>query len=203
MMRAFLIKLYTLLFLIFSIFAYANENIDHKIAVLVNDEIITTFDIVQRMKINAIINGINITSENRQILSNSVVDDLIDEKLKYEKSMEYEIKVNDEEYRSYEQIFFERLPYSKLTIIENFKNNNIKYLEFKNYLIGEIAWNKLISRLYYRISSASEIEIIELISKNPNLDESQAEEIVIQRQLDLNSSKLLRDMRNEATIEFK
>lgn len=202
-MRAFSIKLYSLLFLIFSIFASASETIDHRIAVLVNDEIITTFDIVQRMKINAIINGINITSENRQILSNSVVDDLIDEKLKYEKSMEYEIKVNDEEYRSYEQIFFERLPYSKLTIIENFKNNNIKYLEFKNYLIGEIAWNKLISRLYYRISSASEIEIIELISKNPNLDENQAEEIVIQRQLDLNSSKLLRDMRNEATIEFK
>ena len=202
-MRAFSIKLYSLLFLIFSIFASASETIDHRIAVLVNDEIITTFDIVQRMKINAIINGINITSENRQVLSNSVVDDLIDEKLKYEKSMEYEIKVNDEEYRSYEQIFFERLPYSKLTIIENFKNNNIKYLEFKNYLIGEIAWNKLISRLYYRISSASEIEIIELISKNPNLDENQAEEIVIQRQLDLNSSKLLRDMRNEATIEFK
>ena len=202
-MRAFSIKLYSLLFLIFSIFASASETIDHRIAVLVNDEIITTFDIVQRMKINAIINGINITSENRQILSNSVVDDLIDEKLKYEKSMEYEIKVNDEEYRSYEQIFFERLPYSKLTIIENLKNNNIKYLEFKNYLIGEIAWNKLISRLYYRISSASEIEIIELISKNPNLDENQAEEIVIQRQLDLNSSKLLRDMRNEATIEFK
>ena len=43
----------------------------------------------------------------------------------------------------------------------------------------------------------------ELVNKNPNLPVEQAENLVIQRQLDLQSSKLLRDIMNEATIEYK
>ncbi len=47
------------------------------------------------------------------------------------------------------------------------------------------------------------LEVEELISKNPSLSVKQAENLVIQRQLDLQSSKLLRDIMNEATIEYK
>ena len=57
--------------------------------------------------------------------------------------------------------------------------------------------------LYFNLASASQIEIDEIISKNPNISQNVAEEIVIQKQLDLRSNKLIRDMRNEATIEYK
>tara|TARA_Y100000816_G_C26074066_1_gene565202 strand:- start:628 stop:1239 length:612 start_codon:yes stop_codon:yes gene_type:complete len=203
-MRYIVLKIYILIIFIISINnLLAIEKINHKIAVLVNDEIISTYDVTQRMKINAIISGLNITPDNNQLIANSAVEDLINEKLKYEKSIEYEITVNDEEYNSYEILFFQNKPFTKIELINTFKNNNIRYLEFKNYLIGEIAWNKLIGRLYYRLASVSDIEVEEIISKNPNIDIKQAEEIIIQRQLDLSSSKLLRDMKNEATIEYK
>ena len=54
-----------------------------------------------------------------------------------------------------------------------------------------------------RLTSASEMEVEEILSKNPNLSESMAENFVLQRQLELKSSKMLRDMLNEATIEYK
>ena len=60
-----------------------------------------------------------------------------------------------------------------------------------------------ISGLFYRLTSVSDLEINELISKNPSITSTQAEALVIQRQLDLQSSKLLRDIMNEATIEYK
>ena len=73
----------------------------------------------------------------------------------------------------------------------------------KNLLLNELSWGKLISGLFYRLTSISDLEVEELISKNPSLSVKQAENLVIQRQLDLQSSKLLRDIMNEATIEYK
>ena len=77
------------------------------------------------------------------------------------------------------------------------------FVELKNYLMGELAWNKLVNGLFFRLTSISDLEVDELISKNPSLSIEQAENLVIQRQLDLQSSKLLRDIMNEATIEYK
>ena len=47
------------------------------------------------------------------------------------------------------------------------------------------------------------MEINEIIQKNPGISIEQAQNLVVQRQLDLQSSKLLRDIVNEATIEYK
>ena len=47
------------------------------------------------------------------------------------------------------------------------------------------------------------IKIEELLSKNPDILEDRAKDIIIQKQLDLKSTKLLRDIFNESTIEYK
>ena len=176
---------------------------DHRIAVLVNDELISSYDIVQRMKMNAILTGVEITPENNNQFINSVVDELIKETLKNEKLGEYDISVSDDEYIDQEKAFYENKPFTKDIIIETFRLNNIKYSEFKKYLIDEISWQKLISAMYYRLTSTSEIEIEEIFIKNPNITKDQARNIIVQRQLDLKSNKMIRDMFNEATIEYK
>ncbi len=195
--------LYIPLFYFFWVLSYASEIPNHKIAVLVNDDIITTYDINQRIKINIIINRIDVTPQNIQILEERVISDLIDESLKYNLSMENEITVDEKEYLMHEERYFAGLPFTQKELIETFKKNKIRYLEFKNYLIGEIAWNKLIGNLFFRVTSVSDFEVDEIISKNPNINIEQAKDMVIQKQLDLRGDKLLRDMRNEATIEYK
>ena len=176
---------------------------DHRIAVLVNDQLITSYDIVQRMKMNAILSGIDITPENNNQLANAVAEELIKEKLKNEKLKEYNITVSNDEYMQQEFIFLRNINFIKddLTII--FETNKIKYDQLKNYLIDEISWQKLISGMYYRLTSASEIEIEEIILKNSNLTKEEAKNIIIQKQLDLKSNKMIRDMLNEATIEYR
>lgn len=176
---------------------------DHKISVLVNDKIITSYDIIQRTKMSAIINNINITSENRELFINSTVDDLIGEKLKNQKFLEYNINVSLDELRAYENDFYLEKGYSKEELFKILSDNNIFYENLENYFKIEISWKKLIGGLYYRLTSASEIEIDNIISKNPALSYDQAKNQIIQRQLDLKSNKLLRDMFNEATIEFR
>jgi peptidyl-prolyl cis-trans isomerase SurA len=176
---------------------------DHRIAALVNDQIITSYDVVQRMKLNAILSGIDITAENNNRLLNSVVDELINEKLKNQKINEYNISVSEEEYQEQESLFYQNNPINKEDLIKIFKLNEIKYTEFKKYIINGISWQKLISGMYYRLTSTSEIEIEEIITKNPNISEEAARNMIVQRQLDLKSNKVIRDLFNEATIEYK
>ena len=176
---------------------------DHRIAVLVNDQLITSYDIVQRMKLSAILSGIEVTTANSNQLLNSVVDELIKEKLKIQKINEYEIFVSEEEYIEQELLFFQNNPIEKENIMKIFENNDIKYSEFKKYLVDEISWQKLISRMFYRLTSTSEIEIEEILVKNPDISREKAVNIIVQRQLDLKSNKMIRDLFNEATIEYK
>ncbi|MBR76330.1 MAG: hypothetical protein CMD36_00205 [Flavobacteriales bacterium] len=181
----------------------ANQIEGHKIVILVNDEMITSYEIIQRMKMNAIIEGIEITEDNQLLLQKRTEEELIREKLKYQKSYEYDIKVNQEEYINYETDFLEKRNIDKKLLNSIFLENKINYLEFKNYLITDYAWLKLLGKLYYRLSSASEIEIEEIIKRNPNISFEQAKDFAIQRQIELKGNKLLRDMMNEATIEYK
>ena len=176
---------------------------DHRIAVLVNDRLITSYEVVQRMKLSAILSGIDITPENNNQLLNSVIDELIKENLKNQKINEYDISISEEEYLNQELLFYRNNPINKDDLIEIFELNNIKYDEFKKFLINEISWQKLISGMYYRLTSSSEIEIEEIIMNNPNISKETARDLIVQKQLDLKSNKMIRDLLNEATIEYK
>ena len=187
----------------FSLNANAFNANDHRIAVLVNDQLITSYDVVQRMKLSAILSGIDITAENKNQLLNSVIDELIKENLKNQKINEYDISISEEEYLNQESLFYQNNPINKDDLIKIFELNNIKYDEFKKYLINGISWQKLISGMYYRLTSTSDIEIEEIIMNNPNMSKETARELIVQKQLDLKSNKMIRDLVNEATIEYK
>ena len=204
-MKQYLYKFFfvTILFFIASSYISANNKIEHKIAVLVNEEIITSYDIIQRLKLTAIIKNINPTAQSTNITINNIVDELIQEKLKLEKINEYNIEVTENEYLEFEKSFFERNKVDKKQMILSLKDNGVSYQDLKDQLLNEFLWSKLISRLYYRLTSVSEIEVNSIIKNNPLISLELAENLVIQRQLDLKSSKLLRDMMNEATIEYR
>ena len=199
----FFISIIIIFYLLFSANTFAQKLTDHRIAVVVNDQIITSYEIIKRMKISSILMGVNISpGENKELL-NKVVEELIREKLKNEKIDEYNITLDSDEYKNYESNFFERRNFSKDQFIKILKKNNLNYQSFKQYLENEILWQKLIGALFYRLTSASVIEIDDILSKNPSMSVERAENNVIQRQLDLKGNKLLRDMLNEATIEYR
>ena len=86
--------------------AFSKETNINRIEVIVNDDIITNYDVIQRIKINAIIKGIDINSDNIQIFANTVIEELINEKLKLEKTSEYEITISLKEFEDHEKRFF-------------------------------------------------------------------------------------------------
>ncbi len=197
-------KTITFLFLFFvTSIVYGNEEKSNKIEVLVNESIITKYDIVQRLRINSILNRFEINESNYNQLLSNVVDDMIVEKLKIKKVEEYNINLNKDEFKNHENAFLTSINYKKEDLENLFTINNINYDYLKNILEIDLKWQKLIYGLYLRVSSVTEQEISDLISKNPDINKEVASDLLLQRQLDLKSIKLLNDLRDEATIEYK
>ena len=196
-------KLILILFFVMTSFLYGEENKFNRIEVLVNENIITNYDIVQRVKISAILGQLEINQDNYQQLMNTVVEDLVTESLKKSEIIEYDISFNKDEYQSHENRFYSNINWSKEELKEIFKLNNVNYDYLIEYIELELKWQKLIYGLYLRVTSVTEQEIKELINKNPNINEEIAKELILQKQLDIKSTKLLNDLRDEATIEYK
>ena len=190
------------LFLLLIINVYASED-EKKIVILVNDNVITNYDIEQRIIIFAILNQIQITTENSEAITNKIVDELIDNLLKIEKIEEYDVKVDSNDLNNYENQYFKARKLKKEELLELMRINNVNEKHFYDMLYNDIAWQILISRLYYRVTSISDAEIEDLIYKDSGLTHEIAKTILMDKQLGLKSSKMLIDLRSEATIEYK
>jgi len=198
-----IIRIIFIFFFLTTSFAHSNNDKTNRIEVLVNENIITKYDIVQRLKINSILNRVEITDINYNQLLNIVIDDLVIEKLKIKKIEEYNISFNKNEFITHEKRYLLNLNFSKKELEELFYINDINYNHLNDLLGIDLKWQKLIYGLYFRVTSVTEQEISELTSKNPNIDEETANDLILQKQLDLKSKKLIKDLRDEATIEYK
>ena len=198
-----IIRIIFIFFFLTTSFAHSNNDKTNRIEVLVNENIITKYDIVQRLKINSILNRVEITDINYNQLLNIVIDDLVIEKLKIKKIEEYNISFNKNEFITHEKRYLLKLNFSKKELEELFYINDINYNHLNELLEIDLKWQKLIYGLYFRVTSVTEQEISELISKNPSIDEETANDLILQKQLDLKSKKLIKDLRDEATIEYK
>ena len=182
---------------------YGDENKSNRIEVLVNESVITKYDIFQRVRMDSILNRFEINENNYNLLINKVIDDLIIEKLKNKKIDEYNITYDKDEFAKQERRFYSSLDYEEKELRELFDLNNVNYIYLLDFIETELKWQKLIYGLYLRVISVTDQEINNLISNNPNINEEIASEIILQKQLDIKSKKLIKDLRDEATIEYK
>ncbi len=196
-------KVILIFLFIFSSIAFGDENKSNRIEVLVNEKIITKYDIIQRMRMNAILKRIEINETNYKQLMGVVVEDLVVEKLKIKKIDEYNISFDKDEFLEHENRFYTSLNYKKEDLKELLSLNKINYNNLIEFIELELKWQKLIYGLYLRVTSVTEQEIFDLMNKNPDISRETANDIMLQKQLDLKSMKLLKDLRDEATIEYK
>jgi hypothetical protein len=187
-------------YFIFSHNLLANQS-THKIEVLVNDNIITNYDISQHLTINSILENTNVTSENIDYLYNKTVNDLVDMKLKQAKIEAYDIKIEEENSTYYEDYFFQSKGLDKDKIFQIIRDNGIDFNILKERINTFIAWERLTRGLFLRTISISESEVKELLKSDDSLSPELARRILTNKQVQLKSDKYLRDLRSEANIE--
>ena len=189
-----------IIFFHFSSIVSANQS-THKIEILVNDKIITNYDIAQHFAINLILDNINVTAENGDFLYNKTVNELIDMKIQQAKINEYDIKIEDDNKDYYENYYFQSKRLDKDKVYEIIKSNNLDVDALKEKINTSIAWEQLTAGLFLHTISISNSEVSELIKKDESLSTELAKRILTNKQIQLKSDKYLRDLRAEANIE--
>jgi peptidyl-prolyl cis-trans isomerase SurA len=170
-----------------------------KIIKLVNDQVITNFDLEQRIKLLATLNKININSENIDQYARELISLMVDEKLQYEQMKKYNISITQKEVDEYIKKAYSNNDTNQIISLLNQNNVNVNIL-YESIRI-KIGWNELTGRLYYRTAKVDPVDLEDAMQQNPTLSEKMVNNILIQRQIELRASKLLRDLKSEANIE--
>ena len=186
----------------FITFSNAKEQ-SYKILKLVNDKVITNYDLEQRLQLFALLNNQTINKDNAKQYANEMLKLMIDEKLQLEQIKKYEVQIQSNEIDDY----IERAFLNSEQNINDFQNllisNNIDINFLIESLSIQLGWNKLTGQLFYRSSEINNRDLDEASKKNPTLSSEQIKNSLIQKQIALRAEKLLRDLRLEANIETR
>ena len=181
---------------------FANEK-NYKIIKLVNDQVITNYDLEQRIKLYATLNNFDLNDGNIDKLANDLLLLMIDEKLQQEQIDEYEISISRTKIDDYIQRAYLGTENDINDLIKILNNNNIDIEILKNVVQIMLGWNKLAGRLFYRTSEINEDDLVSAMQNDSSLSEEQAKNTLLQKQIELRAKKLLRDLKAEANIETR
>ena len=196
-----IISLFFILSFIGSLNLSMAEVKSYKIIKLVNDKVITSYDLEQRIKLFSIINRTNVNQNNYKAVASRILNEMIDELLQIEKIQEYKIIISEEETDNYLNRMYNNNKLSAKELHNVLKENKISLNILRDYIKVQVAWQDLTARLYYRSSNINEDDLKKYLQDNPNLSNEDAKNIMLQNQIQLRATKYLRDIRSEANIE--
>ena len=177
---------------------YAEEK-NYKIIKLVNEHVITNYDLEQRIVLYSMLNQVNTDDINE--LAGKILYLMVDELLQLEQIKKYNISVSDIEIDEY----IDRAYLNANNNIDDFnlifKKNNLDINILRKSIEIKLGWNDLAGRLFYRTAEINTVDLRDTMDSDPSLSKEQAENNLLQKQIGLRAQKLLRDIRTEATIE--
>ena len=187
---------------------FLNNNLygfNSKIIVKVEDEIITNYDLKNKILITLMLANQEINQQNIDELKKAVLDQLINLKLKKMELSKYKIKKDEGRINSY-------LKSISGNNIQNFKNkffeNNLDFELFLDEVDTEIRWQQLIYTLYGKkidINEATiDVEVEKIIKERSNVEEFELYEIEINSNLDIPEKQIIEDILKKInTIGFE
>ena len=146
------------IFFIFNSFNEAFSNISNKIIVKVENQIVTNYEIKNKILRTLLLSGQNINQENINNLKKQALDFMVQQKLKKIQIDKYNITVDENQINSY----LNSISSNNIIELKNrFKNNNIDFDLYLNEIKIFFKWQKLIYQIY-----SNKIEI-----DNTNIDQ--------------------------------
>tara|TARA_B110000858_G_scaffold107207_1_gene122617 strand:- start:1538 stop:2152 length:615 start_codon:yes stop_codon:yes gene_type:complete len=193
--------LFFLFIFLFSSSLVNAEEKKYKIIKLVNEQVITNYDLEQRVKLFAVLRNAQINQDNYSIIATEILTTMVDEKLQLEKIIEYKINITEPEVSDYLKRAYTNDTVSIDDLFKALELNNIDQNLLKEITKINLGWQRLTGNLFYRSSNVNDEEINKLMIERPNINRERAEQILLQDQIDLRAKKLLRDIKSEANIE--
>ena len=200
------IKYIVLVFFLFGVFSLTLKSQDiQAIAVIVNDEVISRYDVNQRVRLILVTSGIPATEENIKRIEEQAIKALIDEKIQIQEAIKLEVPDSPNEIN----LMLDNIARSNQTtaegILESITSQGVNSETLLNQIKSELLWNKIVRGRFgsYINISDEEVDIIyDRTIQNINNSQYDISEIFIGFE-DENEEREARDLTQRLTEQLK
>lgn len=125
---------------------FAAEQDAHRIAAVVNDEVVTLMDVKERLQLIIGTTGLKSTEETRKQLLPRIVRALIEERLQMQEAAAYNITVSDKEIDAAMANLERQRGKAPGSLVQFLEDNDVPVQAFEEQLRVQIAWSKLMAK---------------------------------------------------------
>jgi peptidyl-prolyl cis-trans isomerase SurA len=158
-----MIKKIKYVFLIFFLITNFNENLKSQdiqaIAVIVNDEVISRYDVNQRVRLILVTSGIPATEENVKRIEEQAIKALIDEKIQIQEAIKLEVPDSPDEIN----LMLDNIARGNQTtaegILESITSQGVNSETLLNQIKSELLWNKIVRGRFGSYINISDEEV--------------------------------------------
>ena len=204
-----MVKKIRYIFLIFFLFGTLSVTLKSQdiqaIAVIVNDEVISRYDVNQRVRLILVTSGIPATEENIKRIEEQAIKALIDEKIQLQEAIKLEVPDSPNEIN----LMLDNIARSNQTtadgILESITSQGVNSETLLNQIKSELLWNKIVRGRFgsYINISDEEVDIIyNRTIQNINNSQFDISEIFIGFE-DENEEREAKDLTQRLTEQLK
>ena len=183
-------------------------SIQNKILVNIGNQIITSYELKNRVKTILILNNKELNQANIDVTKNEALNFLINLKLKKEEIIKYKITANNNAVLNHLDNIASSYNTDKNGLKIIFQNNDLSYELFLDGIKTEFAWQQLIFNLHQNKIKLNEKEIDEelnkITTKQKQVEEYNLAEIEVILENNFNDKKKIDEIKNQINeIGFK
>ena len=183
-------------------------SIQNKILVNIGNQIITSYELKNRVKTILVLNNKELNQENIDRTKNQALNFLINLKLKKNEIIKYKITANNNAVLNHLDNVASNYNTDNNGLKIIFQNNDLSYELFLDGIKTEFAWQKLIFDLHHDKIKLNEKEIDEelnqIITKQKQAEEYNLAEIEVLLENNVNDKKKIEEIKNQINeIGFK
>ncbi|MGJ8563526.1 MAG: peptidylprolyl isomerase [Alphaproteobacteria bacterium] len=160
----------------------------HGITAVVNDDIVTTHDLRQRVLFMMVTTGVERTEESLARVQSQALRNLVDEKIQLQESEKYDQKINPQDIDRSVARLIGRNGLDPQEVVERLAAAGISIDTLRGQVKSELAWQRIVNGLYgsrIRISDAQIDETLTRLSANASKPSYQVAEIYIEATPDI------------------
>ncbi|MBR6408859.1 MAG: SurA N-terminal domain-containing protein, partial [Alphaproteobacteria bacterium] len=176
-----------------------------KMYAVVNGEVITSRDMQDRANAFVATTQIPITSQNKQMVLERVLQGAVDEKIKLQEAKKNGIEITDQELNTGMQNFAKSNAVSVSEFKKMLKSAEVDEKAFKEQLKSEMAWARLVqskASQSVKVSRSEVKKVIDSITRDTQKQKFMVSEIVIHKKDGAHISELVQILRQDPRFEL-
>lgn len=168
--------------------ASAQSSLSHSITAVINDDIITTHDLRQRVLFMMVTTGVERTEEALNRVQSQALRNLVDEKIQLQESEKYEQEIGQDEIDRAVARLIGRNGLDPNEVVKQLASMGVSINTLRDQVKSEIAWQRIVNGLYgsrIRISDAQIDETLTRLTANASKPSYRVSEIYIEASPDI------------------